>query len=611
MASRSDVGPAIGVDPVLRVGVTGHRALADEAAVGAAARSIFNALTAELERVSPSLPRPAHLRIVSPLADGADRVVAEAALAAGATLQAPLPFSRATYEDDFGQASTAAFRNLLQRAERVFELNGDRAQPEAAYEAVGRVVLGHSDVLIAVWNGQAARGRGGTGQIVEEALTLGVPVVWLRPDGLTPPEVLLSTVQRQQSAPLSALTQLIAEVLSMPLRAEDEGTTLTAFGAERRPAWTLGNLFILFRNVVLGRPAVPPVRVPDWEANSQARWSGELASLPEGVSAPLMGWLRPISTWADELATYYGGLYRSVFLNNFLLSVLGSAVSISTLFMGVWTSGYSGWWNNGSTAFEVAAAAVIVFLAIRARQRQWHARWIDYRELAERLRPLRFTYLLGSGSRREPRDEENSGGDAWIDWIVPDVERSLGLPNAEVTPAYLAEVRGFLLAEIDGQIGYHRSNTERMETMERRLGKFGELMFWLILVGGLLNLALNLNPLDLHFPWSPHQPDAGANDPNVAYLLGPLFQFLGVVLPGLGAALFGIRALGEFSRLAKRSSGTAEALRRHRDAIASVPEAQLSREALAKAATDAANLMMSETADWRTLVVMRPIDMPG
>lgn len=611
MSSTQPSGPEVGVDPVLRIGVTGHRVLADASAVRFAADAVFRALNDELARLNSSLPRPAGLRIVSPLADGADRIVAEAALTAGATLQAPLPFSRATYEDDFGDASTADFRALLERAERVFELNGDRAEPEAAYEAVGRVVLGHSDILIAVWDGQAARGRGGTGQIVEEALKLGVPVVWVRPDGPQPPEVLLSTVQRQRSEPLSALRPLIADVLTVPVRAEDEGTTLKAFVAERRPSWTFGNLFILFRNVVLGRPAVPAVRVPDWEAASHARWAAELGDLPGDVCGPLMHWLRPISTWADELATYYGGLYRSVFLANFLLSVIGSAVSISTLFMGVWTSGYSAAWNNGSTAFEVMAAFGIVWLAIRARRRQWHARWIDYRELAERLRPLRFIYLLGSGSRRQPNDEEAQDADAWIDWIVPDVERSLGMPDAAVTPAYLAQVRGFLLAEIDGQIGYHRSNAERMETMERRLGKFGELMFWFIVAGGLANLALNLLLPDMHFPWSPHVAGDPSNDPNVANLLGPLFQFLGVVLPALGAALFGIRALGEFSRLAKRSAGTAEALRRHRDAIAAVPEAQLTREAVAQAADTAANLMMSETADWRTLVVMRPIDMPG
>lgn len=598
--SGAEGGPEVGFDPVLRIGVTGHRRLADAAAVARASRRIFAAVVEEIEAVNPLLPRPASLRIVSPLAEGADRVVAEAALDAGAKLQAPLPFSREAYEGDFSDESTAAFRQLLDRAERVLELNGEREREAAAYEAVGRVVLGHSDILIAVWDGHAPKGRGGTGQIVEEALTIGVPVIWLRPDGVAEPEVLLSSVQRQQSVSLDALKPVIRSILAIPLRPEDEGTTLETFIAERRPAWTLGGLFVLFRNLVLGKLNVPPVRTERWLESADRRWREELQALDPAVAKPLHDWLQPIYTWADELANYYGGLYRSVFLANFLLSVFGAAVGLSTVFMGVWTA-ENAIWGVGATATEIACAGIIVGLSILARRRGWHGRWIDYREMAERLRPLRFIYLLGSGARREPEDEQHRKADAWIDWIVPDIERSLGLPNAKMTPEYLGCVRRFLLAEIDGQIGYHATNAFRMETVERRLGKFGELMFWLVLLFGVVSLSLNFLP-DLP-SW---RPGVTAEE-----LASPVFSFFGVVLPALGAALFGVRALGEFSRLAKRSAGTAEALRRHRDAIAATADNQLTREALCSAADTAARLMMSDTADWRTLVVMRPIDMPG
>ncbi len=587
---------------MLRIGVTGHRLLADEGAVRAAAAAVFAELTAELTRLNADLPRTARLRVVSPLADGADRIVAEAGLAAGAGLHCPLPFSRADYETDFGDDSTADFRMLLDRAERVFELNGQREAPEAAYEAVGRVVLGHSDILVAVWNGEPARGRGGTGQIVEEALSKNVPVVWIDPAGLRQPMALIPGAACHHPEPLAALEPAVVEILSSPRRAEDEGTRMPTFVAERRPAFTLGGLFTLFRNVVLGSPSAPPVRVPDWQADAARRWAGELAAFAPEVSAPLMRWLMPVSTWADELATYYGGLYRSVFLANFLLSVLGSAIGLSTVFNGVWT-GANAAWNVGSTLGEVVCAALIIFLAVRARKEGWHGRWIDYRELAERLRPLRFIYLLGTGSRRNTLDPEHPPQQgAWIDWLVPDVERSLGLPSAAVTPEYLGKVRAFLLCEIDGQIDYHRKNASRMATVEHRLGKIGESMFWLVLAGGTLSLTLYFAPC-VRLPWRP--------DACVGELAGPLFMFLGVVFPALGAALFGIRALGEFSRLAKRSSGTADALTRHRDALAAIPVAVLNRDAVCQAADTAAQLMMSETQDWRTLVVMRPIDMPG
>jgi len=594
--------PEIGLDPVLRIGVTGHRLVADEAAVRAAAAATFAELSAQLTRIGPTLPRPARLRVVSPLADGADRMIAEAGLNAGAALQCPLPFSRADYEADFGDDSTADFRTLLDRAERVFELNGRRDAPEDAYETVGRVVMGHADILIAVWNGEPARGRGGTGQIVEEALSKNVPVVWIDPAGGREAVALIPGPAAHHPAPLSALEPAVTEILRGPRRAEDEGTTLEIFAAETRPVWTLGGLFTLFRNLVLGRPSVPAIRVPDWQGSAVGRWAGELEPFPPDVAAPLTTWLMPVATWADELATHYGGNYRSVFLANFLLSVLGAAIGLSTVFNGVWT-GSNAVWNVGSTLGEVGCAGLIIWLSVRARKQGWHGRWIDYRELAERLRPLRFIYLLGSGSRRQTFDPDHPPQPgAWIDWLVPDVERSLGLPNAAVTPEYLGVVRAFLLSEVDGQIGYHRTNAQRMSSVEYRLGKVGESMFWFVLAGGAISLTLYFAPC-FHLPW---RPDACVRD-----LASPLFMFLGVVFPALGAALFGVRALGEFSRLAKRSAGTADALIRHRDALAALAPETLTRDAVCQAADTAAQLMMSETADWRTLVVMRPIDMPG
>ena len=55
---------------------------------------------------------------------------------------------------------------------------GDR---ERAYEAIGRVILEHSDLLMAIWDGNAAAGQGGTGQVVREALDAGLLVVHIDP----------------------------------------------------------------------------------------------------------------------------------------------------------------------------------------------------------------------------------------------------------------------------------------------------------------------------------------------------------------------------------------------------------------------------------------------
>jgi hypothetical protein len=41
-------------------------------------------------------------------------------------------------------------------------------------------VLASADSLLAVWSGQAARGRGGTAEIVAEARTAHLPIAWVR-----------------------------------------------------------------------------------------------------------------------------------------------------------------------------------------------------------------------------------------------------------------------------------------------------------------------------------------------------------------------------------------------------------------------------------------------
>lgn len=169
-AGRAAAGPWIGV--------TGHRGLpAAEAA----------RIRASVRRALTAVAGPGTV-LASPLAEGADRLAAEEALALGLALFAPLPFARAEYERDFAKpGSLAAFRALLARAGGVEELRGLRTDEGAAYEAVGRRVLALSDGLVAVWDGLPPRGRGGTAQVVAEARGAGVPVLWIPLEGADDP----------------------------------------------------------------------------------------------------------------------------------------------------------------------------------------------------------------------------------------------------------------------------------------------------------------------------------------------------------------------------------------------------------------------------------------
>jgi hypothetical protein len=122
------------------------------------------------------------LAIVSSLAEGSDRIVADAGLAAGFELEVILPFGRAEYAVDFETlASRARFEHLLARASTVFEPPGDADERPTAYEAAGLLMLAKIDLLIAIWDGERAAGIGGTAQIVGHAMADGIPIMRIDP----------------------------------------------------------------------------------------------------------------------------------------------------------------------------------------------------------------------------------------------------------------------------------------------------------------------------------------------------------------------------------------------------------------------------------------------
>jgi hypothetical protein len=157
----------------LLVGVTGHRAL-PAADVPALERAVAAVLSG-LERKRRGRP----ILVVSPCAEGADRLVARVGLARGMRLLVLMPMPRRLYERDFDAGSRAEFRRLVRASDFALEmplLPGATPRSVSApasvdrklqYLRMGIFLAGHADVLIALWNGRRSKELGGTGQIVE------------------------------------------------------------------------------------------------------------------------------------------------------------------------------------------------------------------------------------------------------------------------------------------------------------------------------------------------------------------------------------------------------------------------------------------------------------
>lgn len=152
------------------VGVSGHQQMPPVARAHAE-RVIREVLTSS----------PAPLVGLSSLAEGADQLFAEILLSLGGQLRAVIPSQR--YASTMQGAVQESFQRLLAAADTVTTLDHDEPDERAYYEA-GLFVVEHSDVLVAVWDGQPARGLGGTGDAVTHARQLGHNVVIAWPEGV-------------------------------------------------------------------------------------------------------------------------------------------------------------------------------------------------------------------------------------------------------------------------------------------------------------------------------------------------------------------------------------------------------------------------------------------
>jgi hypothetical protein len=157
----------------ITIGVTGHRWIEET-------REIRAAVDQVIEKILHTFP-DRMLTVLSPLAEGADRILAKRFLHhQGTKLTAILPMPIEKYLMDFpSDESKIEFHHLLDQAEETIELPHHTSRDEA-YAATGKCILDHCDLLIAVWDGQAAKGKGGTGEIVRIARERCLPIAWIQ-----------------------------------------------------------------------------------------------------------------------------------------------------------------------------------------------------------------------------------------------------------------------------------------------------------------------------------------------------------------------------------------------------------------------------------------------
>ena len=519
---------------------------------------------------------------VSPLADGVDQIAAEVALELGYSLQVVLPFSRAEYRQDFVRDGAAErFDALIARADTVLELPGARDQESEAYMMAGRATVAHCDVLIAVWDGLAARGRGGTAEVVQLAIMRGSPVVHLPADGVTPARILWSAFdpmvvtagpQATAERPFDAAHvehTLAAELL--PPDDPQERRFLSLFAREQLRSYRIRVEYPLLL-AVTGVKRFKPGNFRDSHcaADIEQEWRQYRDShLDRHGLRSSIDLLQDAYSWSDRLAGHFAQTYRSGHVFNFVLGGLAVCMGLSTFMI-------PGFYLQEALVEFIITFGIILNTKIGVRN-EWHRRWLDYRQLAERLRPMRSLKLLGLAAPDPPGSVTNPVSARWIDWYSAAVWRAMGCPNGTIDEARATELaRAVAAFEIAPQVAYHDKSSGQIETLDRRLEKVAGVLFQATLVSCVAVV--------LGYAFAPVLTNAYNN-----YL-----QVVSAGFPALGTAVFGIRFQGDFGGSAVRSQATANALRQIDTEL--MRGVELPRAA--DLAEQAARVMLSDLDEW-------------
>jgi len=474
----------------LVVGVTGHVDLPASSIDDLEARvsRVFDRLKNDYLPDNDSTP----IIVLSALAEGADRLVADVALKRGFFLIAPLPMKEADYRADFKTPeSDAAFVRLRDATLGHFVVPHPTDMPDAPppdvsvqaerdkrYEAVGLYIVRNCHVLIALWNGDKTEKKGGTAQLVRFKRE-GIPIDLSHStraalDGSEVGPVIHVVTPRIKDGPGAV------SVATKPWGTEVTGRP----GLFRRFFRSIGS----FALRVVGKPhAEPDPKLRTWQVfaaitKQTYRFNTEVSELPQPEPGGIdpgqsLAWLfedtakRAIAaarSGALESAPHWCGLYQHadavaqwrqrIFMRDwqFLFGVGFLALVVFEVFAHLLPE---------CTALLVIYA--LIFFSVfawfyYARRQEHQERFLDYRALAEALRVAVYWKLAGIGvSVADAYPIKQPSELAWVKIVLRalDMLHLAKPPRAiAVTPHSLEMARDLW---VEGQRAYFKRQGDR------------------------------------------------------------------------------------------------------------------------------------------------------
>jgi hypothetical protein len=448
----------------LIIGVTSHRNIAasEIEPIRQRVRDFFSLVKHEC----PTLP----LVALSALAEGGDQLFATEALAVGARLVVPLPLPKDLYLEDFTDPTVRhQFEVLCERAEIIrlpllkgqsrVDIESNGLARDRQYAKVGVFIASHCHILLTMWDGKDSGRLGGTAQIVKYYLSGAMP-------GL---------IERHREA-----RHVIAvgdEHLLYHIVCSREGTDATV-------APGLSTLQTMWRTSdTLSTDSDTPdefrlmfKHMAEFNADCE-KYREEIAAatrVHHDAASETPDNVEHLFRCADWLAIHF---QRRVLLALRATYTLAALMGIAFAFYAHLSA------QNNLIYLFLVLFAIGGFVAIVARRRDWHRKYLDYRALAEGLRIQAYWRRAGistSSDHEFAHDNFLQRQNIELGWIR-NVMRTVGLhPPAKPLPDALAEVIAEWVGESgkSGQLYYFERKTLERTGLHHITETIGSISLW-------------------------------------------------------------------------------------------------------------------------------------
>ncbi len=620
-------------------------------------------------------PGPAYLTVLTGLAAGVDQLGARAAVncrrkdhaekpeawPVTIRLEGIAPFCEADFpgnpqdpRPEFTRPEAAEFYDLatecaqLVRLDGVYGLPGDERSDDSrndAYAQVRDMILQNSDLLVAVFDPNAAARKAGTVETVRQALASGVPtlVILLAADGAhaalyrLPDEFRVGDLAAPPMSDASwreRLRQTLDHLLALPhamaLADEDEHQRVQRQHAYKETVEQLEE-FLIRPVSSLAAPHV--IRSAVFSAGWRfVCWLGARFGRPHGfvrygVPIPNASWkdmtvspYRQAYQRADAFSRRYMDVYRGAFPLAFLLAGVATSTAVSMMVVGAFTSGHPP--LALVVALGVSKVGILLFLLWlehNGHRRRWQEHAAEHRYMAELLRPMEWLAALGTAPPTVEMPAQYASLDprqSWMPWLFRAMARgALSVcptetisappgPRGEVIFSRDTARRALTQARdewLSDQRAYHARAAQSNHAIENGLERIGKFLLYAVLGCAVAAFGLELGERW----WHPLPSWLEGRLPGAIVIL----TALAAALPAFIAAIGGIIFQSEAKRLESRSEEMFHSLAAQQkkltewlDALETSPPAHGGTARIAaEQLRTLAGVVIAETGDWKAL----------